>query len=200
MNNTIGRLWASTAFRVGLSVLGVVVVVALILASTHSSPSAPPTTTETTSTQTVQVPELVGLPATAAQTLLQGDGLTATVTTVPGSGLAGTVLTQAPGPGASVAPGSKVTLTASAGSALPVVPDVSGQPVAQAKAALNAVGFPAKVQGREHSDVPFGDVISTTPPAGTPVPANSPVQMLISQGPVKVRPTPTTRAPRTAAP
>jgi beta-lactam-binding protein with PASTA domain len=197
---------ASNSVRVFVSILALVVVAVLILASTHSTNSDSPTTTNTTAAQSVQVPQLVGLPQSAAQTLLHSEGLTFTVSLVSGPGAAGSVLSQEPAAGSSVATGTKMILTVAAGGSLPTIPNVAGQTSAQAKATLAAAGFPVKSQTQAHSDYADGDVVSTVPAAGTAVPANSSVELVISEGPAKgaapprrvvTKPTPTTRPPST---
>jgi eukaryotic-like serine/threonine-protein kinase len=195
MSEKSARLWTSTQFRVFVSVFGVVIAAALILVGLHGSSTGGTTTTQTTSANAVQVPQLVGLPQSAAETLLKGEGLKYSVKIVPSSGAAGVILTQSPSPGASVAPGTEIVLTAANGAGLPVVPNVAGQTEAQAKATLFAVGFTVKDDTTVHSPtVANGLVISTNPAAGTPVPANSSIALTISTGPAK---TTTTKAKTT---
>ena len=63
------------------------------------------------------------------------------------------------------------------------VPDVSGQDQAAAQAALVAAGFQVTPAPTASSDVPVGKVIGTDPAAGTPLPRNSAVTLLVSTGP-----------------
>lgn len=70
------------------------------------------------------------------------------------------------------------------------VPDVTGKPVKEAKAALQAAGFLAKTGGSAPSDtVPVGSVISTDPPAGSQVSGGSTITITKSSGPQPVQPT-----------
>jgi beta-lactam-binding protein with PASTA domain len=193
MSERSARLWTSTQFRVFLSVFGVVIAAALILVGLHSSSTGGTTTTQTTSAQAVQVPQLVGLPQSAAETLLKGEGLKDTVKIVQGGEAAGVVLTQSPSAGSSVAPGTTIILTSSNGSGLPVVPNVAGQTEAKAKSILYAAGFAVKDDTETHSPtVANGLVISTNPAAGTAVPANSSIALTVSTGPAKSTTTKTT--------
>ena len=63
------------------------------------------------------------------------------------------------------------------------VPDVSGQDQAAAQAALAAAGFQVTPAPTASADVPVGNVIGTDPPAGTPLPRNTAVSLLVSTGP-----------------
>jgi len=197
MKGTLGRIWSSSVFRIGISVVGIVIVVGLILVGTHSA-SSDSTTTETTAPTAVQVPQLVGLPQTDAAALLKSAGLDVSITTVPGNGTAGIILTQDPAAGKSVEPGTKITLTASAGTPLPTLPSVAGQTVAQAKASLKAAGFGVDGQTSELNSIAPGHVIGTNPAAGTQVPDNASVQLIVSEGPGKT--TKTTKPPKVVIP
>jgi eukaryotic-like serine/threonine-protein kinase len=63
------------------------------------------------------------------------------------------------------------------------IPDVSGQPVAQAQATLEELGLQVQVRGEANEDVPRGSVIRTSPPAGSSVDEGSTVTLLVSGGP-----------------
>ena len=58
-----------------------------------------------------------------------------------------------------------------------------GQPAADARATLKALGFKVKEKQDYSTDVPKGDVISTDPPAGASAPKGSTVIMVVSKGP-----------------
>jgi PASTA domain len=75
--------------------------------------------------------------------------------------------TGAPLPTATVKPNASVT--ASTGPSLIIVPDVVGQPYSQAIPEIEQVGLQVVGQGKTNSTLPFGEVISTSPPAGTRV-------------------------------
>ena len=63
------------------------------------------------------------------------------------------------------------------------VPDVTGQPSADAIAALQNLGFQTTEQRNADSEVPPGRVISTDPPANTSVGAGEVIQVNVSYGP-----------------
>jgi serine/threonine-protein kinase len=100
------------------------------------------------------VPDVVGMTQSAASSALAQAGLQlGNVTTVYSASAAqGTVTGQAPAAGIKVQSGSAVAVTVSKGpkpaaSPTPVaVPDVTGQPQAQATSALTSAGFTAVVE------------------------------------------------------
>jgi beta-lactam-binding protein with PASTA domain len=63
------------------------------------------------------------------------------------------------------------------------VPDVSGQDPTAAQATLTAAGFQVTTSNAPSDSVPEGKVIGTDPVAGTPLPRNSAVTLLVSSGP-----------------
>ena len=93
-------------------------------------------------------------------------------------------------PGSSVTRGSMVTLYISKGGSV-VVPDVAGLTVAAAKAKLLAAGFaavsePVASQFQffvNSSTIPRGNVVSTSPGAGSPAEGTGAILLIISKGP-----------------
>jgi membrane peptidoglycan carboxypeptidase len=93
-------------------------------------------------------------------------------------------------PGTEVIRGSLVTLYVSKGGEV-VVPDVAGLSVADAKAKLLAAGFAAVSEPQpsqpqyfvNSSTVPKGNVIGTSPAAGTPAEGLGAILLIISKGP-----------------
>jgi serine/threonine-protein kinase len=82
-----------------------------------------------------------------------------------------------------------VTLFISKGGEV-VVPDVSGLSVAEAKAKLLGSGFsavsepvPSQPQYFVSSSIPKGNVVSTSPGAGTPAVGVGAILLIISRGP-----------------
>jgi eukaryotic-like serine/threonine-protein kinase len=97
--------------------------------------------------------------------------------------LSGHVLSTSPAPGARIRQGGTVTIIVSLGPVLIDVPPVTGQPIAQADAALKAKGLiPGPPKGEASTTIPAGVVISTDPVAGTPWPRNKPVGIVVSSG------------------
>jgi beta-lactam-binding protein with PASTA domain len=93
-------------------------------------------------------------------------------------------------PGTEVIRGSMVTLFVSKGGEV-VVPDVSGLSVADAKAKLLAAGFAAVSEPQASQNtyfvnsatVPKGNVVGTSPAAGTPAEGLGAILLIISKGP-----------------
>jgi serine/threonine-protein kinase len=135
----------------------------------------------------VNIPPVAGRSAADATALLEGARLVAGAEiaeaneTVP----AGTVLTVKVGDTRdvpTVPEQTVVDLVVSSGPAPRNVPDVTGKPEADAKAAIEAQGL-ATTRSEVFSDtVPAGSVTGTSPPAGTSVKRGDPVNMFVSKG------------------
>lgn len=134
-----------------------------------------------------QVPNLVLSPRADASATLAAAGLTlGTVTevnhaTVP----AGSVISQNPLAGTNAPPGSAVTIEVSLGPAVvtSIVPDVVGQTRAAALTAITGAGLTGgAVTFANHATMPAGNVVSTSPVAGTALAPGSAVAMVVSLG------------------
>jgi eukaryotic-like serine/threonine-protein kinase len=126
-----------------------------------------------------RVPGVVGLKTAQAVARLKAAGLRSQVTSVPAKAPAGVVVAENPRQGSSVSKGSTVSLNISKGQA--TVPDVVGQPISAAKAALRAAGLvPAefKVPGPE----PKGTVTAQKPVANKKAARGSKVRINVSTG------------------
>ncbi|MHB8288107.1 MAG: Stk1 family PASTA domain-containing Ser/Thr kinase [Acidimicrobiales bacterium] len=103
------------------------------------------------------------------------------------SAAAGIVMRQSPGPGASVAANSTINLVISNGPPAPqqvAVPYVRGETPAAAGAKLGQAGFEVgSIVDRASVNVKQGLVIGTSPPAGTPEPSGTAVNLIVSTGP-----------------
>jgi len=96
----------------------------------------------------------------------------------------GEVISTSPGAGSKATHGSTVTLTVSLGPVLISMPNVTGQPLAQAKVTVTQAHLTVgQVVNATSSSVPVGNVISTTPTAYTSWPQNKPVTLTVSVGP-----------------
>jgi eukaryotic-like serine/threonine-protein kinase len=127
----------------------------------------------------VPVPNVVGQKTAAAVAKLKAAGLGARVTTVPAKAAAGTVLAENPQAGTRVGKGSTVALRVSKGQA--TVPDVRGQDIASAQAALRAAGLvPAVFQ--VPSAEPKGTVTGQNPLPDKKVARGSKVRINVSAG------------------
>jgi beta-lactam-binding protein with PASTA domain len=107
----------------------------------------------------------------------------------------GTVTAQDPSAGTSVAPGSKVHLNISKGSATVDVPSEIGQTVDQAQSDLASKGFKTTVT-HVPSDQPLDTVVAQSPTGGQ-AKKGSNVQLNVSQGPTTTTTTDTTTVPAT---
>jgi serine/threonine-protein kinase len=139
----------------------------------------------------VPVPKVVGEPlATAESQVLAGK---LTYRTVPvGSWslpvMPGTVLAQSPAFGQTVPSSSRVTLTILAPGGKYPVPDVVGQLPATAGATLATFGLAVGTTSSActTSAIVQGNVSAMSPPAGTPEPAGTVVNLTVSTGPCPV--------------
>ncbi|GJL57657.1 MAG: hypothetical protein NPIRA03_05140 [Nitrospirales bacterium] len=128
------------------------------------------------------VPDVVGMAQSAAQTAITNAGLTigAITTASHPSVPAGNVISQDPGAGNNVAPGSAVAFVVSLG---PAVPDVVGLTQTAAQTEITNAGLTVgTVTSTNSQTVAIGRVISQTPAPGTSVNAGSAVNFVVSQG------------------
>ncbi len=131
------------------------------------------------------VPNVVGQPEGSARAALQGAGLTATTNHANHATVAaGLVISQQPGGGTQVSPGSAVAIVISDGPLLSAVPNVVGQAEAAAVAALQGAGLTATTSHANHATVAAGLVISQQPAGGAQVTPGSAVAIVISDGPL----------------
>jgi serine/threonine-protein kinase len=132
------------------------------------------------------VPTVTGVMAATAQAELHNVGLTG----VSGkqefdNGMAkGLVIRTVPAAGARLAKGGKVTLIVSAGPHMITMPQVTGQQLTAAEAAIKHAGLtPGKVKLVASATIGAGIVIATDPGAGTSWPQPKPVAITESSGP-----------------
>lgn len=138
---------------------------------------------------TVEVPDVVGLAQTAAQTSITDAGLVVGTVSTSNSDTvaAGNVISQTPAATTSVAPGSAVDLVVSTGPALIAVPGVTGLTQADAETAITNAGLTVgTVTTASSNTVAAGSVISQTPAGGTEVTTGSSVDLVVSSGPALV--------------
>ena len=140
------------------------------------------TLTVSTGKPKVQVPNVVGQDITAALTALAGEGLQPKIRRIFSDSQPDTVTAQQPHAGDSVIKGTVVHINVSRGAKPVPIPDVTGQPYANAKSMLEGQGFQV---GRTEiqSDMAQGVVVAETPAAGTSVPRGTKITLSVSKGP-----------------
>jgi serine/threonine-protein kinase len=130
----------------------------------------------------VVVPNVVGQDVTSAITTLAGKGLNPRIVRIYSGAQPDTVTAQQPHAGDKVLKGATIRVNVSRGAKPVQVPDVTGQPYANAKSALEGAGF---VVGRADvaSDQPQGVVVSQDPQAGTSQSKGTTITLSVSKGP-----------------
>jgi beta-lactam-binding protein with PASTA domain/predicted Ser/Thr protein kinase len=128
------------------------------------------------------VPEVRGDPLNEALQQLIAADLTPKPAYVYSAQPANVVVGESPAPNTSVLQKSVVHINVSRGPKPISVPDVTGQPFANAESALKGAGFSvAKIDIQ--SDQPNGTVVSSDPQPGTSVPKGSKITLSVSKGP-----------------
>jgi beta-lactam-binding protein with PASTA domain len=136
----------------------------------------------------VTVPDVVGLPQATATATVFGASLSYSVTFAPSTTVAANlVISQTPSPGSSVPLGTFVNLIVSTGPTSAVVPNVVGLQAAAAATALTNAGLTVGTTTQaNHPTVAAGAVIAQQYAPGSTLAVNSPVNLVISLGPVMV--------------
>jgi serine/threonine-protein kinase len=132
------------------------------------------------------VPKVTGVSTATAQADLRDVGLTpGGTTTVLDNGVTkGLVIRTSPANGSRIARGGRVDLVVSAGPHMINMPQVTGQTLTDAQAAIKHAGLvPGKVKTVTSTTIAAGVVISTDPTAGTSWPQPKPVSIVLSAGP-----------------
>ena len=134
----------------------------------------------------VIVPNLVGQDLTSGLQQLASAGLQWKIRRIYSGEQPDTITAQQPHSGDKVDKGSTVTINVSRGAKPIQVPDVTGQPFANAKSALEGQGF--QVQRVDvQSTQPQGDVVDESPPAGTAQPRGTTITLSVSKGPAAAK-------------
>jgi beta-lactam-binding protein with PASTA domain len=142
-------------------------------------------------TPTHVVPRLVGLSEAEARNLIAPNDWVVSEQSersdvVPEEGA---IVRTAPAAGAELAEGEPFLLVVSEGPTLRPLPEVTGEPLAEALATLDALGLVAEPVDEFHELVPSGSVVSWEVPGepslvtGTPVLPDTVVRLIVSQGP-----------------
>jgi eukaryotic-like serine/threonine-protein kinase len=141
------------------------------------------TLTVSTGVAQVKVPNVVGQDVNQAVATLAGLGLNPNIARVFSTAQQDTVTAQQPHAGDSVPKGSNVRINVSRGAKPVQVPDVTGQPFANAKSALQGQGFTVARVDVQSDQYPQGVVVASDPPAGSSVAKGSKVTLSVSKGP-----------------
>ena len=133
----------------------------------------------------VSLPDVHGLHATEASDRLHGAGFIPEIhntasPTVP----AGVVIGTEPPAGTVDRQGSTVTVLVSSGPALVTVPDVAGESLSSAQAAISNAGLANGTVTREPSSSQSpGNVLSQEPKAGSEVRSNTKINLVVAEAP-----------------
>jgi beta-lactam-binding protein with PASTA domain len=135
--------------------------------------------------RTVEVPVITGLTQEQAELTLGNSGLDlGDVVMMDSPSPRGTVLNSFPAAGVRVPAASAISVTVSAGPGLVTIPDVTGQPYAQARSLLEQLGFqvgPA-LEDTTSSAMP-GTVVAQDPPPTRAVAAGGVVTLTVANKP-----------------
>jgi eukaryotic-like serine/threonine-protein kinase len=140
------------------------------------------TLTVSTGKPRVLVPDVRGRSVTDAVTALAQIGLNPKIHRVFSSQQPDVVTGQNPAPGDQVIKGSDVRINVSRGAKPVPVPDVTGQPFANAESALRGQGFVVSRVDIQ-SDQAQGVVVAEDPPPGTEISKGSKITLSVSKGP-----------------
>ena len=134
----------------------------------------------------VAIPDVLGKNSDQASQILDSKGFEVAIKAVPSAAPRDLVVEQDPIPtdrgGGKADEGSTVTLSVSSGPAIVAVPSVIGLSEADATKRLEHVGFKVTTMQEFSKSVPRGQVIGTSPPAGTQLSTLQSVTLLISRG------------------
>jgi len=149
----------------------------------------------------VQIPTVSDLKAADAQKKLEKLGFKVVVRQKASTDVdKGNAIGTDPAAGVSVVKGSEVTLFVSSGPAQVLVPDVKDQPVADARASLQAAGFVVGALNTQTDIRPVGTVISQYPSAGSKAEKGSTVTLTVSSGPATSSTTTSSTSTSTSTP
>jgi eukaryotic-like serine/threonine-protein kinase len=134
-----------------------------------------------TRSEQVNVPTVVGESEASARALLEGRGFEVNALPRPACAEAGEVIEQDPAAGEQADDGSTVTITVSTGQQV-TVPPVRNLSAARGRERLRGEDLLIVQSPRFSDTVRAGRAIGTDPPAGTRVPCQSSVTLLVSRG------------------
>ena len=162
--------------------------VAQLIVNDGKESSTPDTVTITANVRMVTVPGVVGMTQADAQAAIVAAKLTVGAVTTANSSTvpAGSVISQNPAGGSSTAEGSPVALVISLGPVMVNVPNLVGMTQANAQATIVSANLVVgAITTANSSTVPAGSVISQNPTGGSTAAEGSPVNLVVSSGPVQ---------------
>jgi beta-lactam-binding protein with PASTA domain len=177
------NLWAWAAAALGLVVLLAAGFLAFL--ALNGGPSATPSPSPTPATQ-VAIPNLVGMTYQDALDATKQLNLQISITGTESSPdqPPGTVLSQSPAPFQTVSQGTTIEVVISSGAATVTVPNVVGEPEAQAIGDIITAKLRPGLRTEDFSDtVAKGSIISTTPRADQQAIEGTEVDYVVSLGP-----------------
>jgi eukaryotic-like serine/threonine-protein kinase len=131
--------------------------------------------------ESVDVPNVVGLPRAEAEERLREANLRARPVPVFSEEPRGIVVAQNPSAGEDASPNSRVRINVSAGTGRVEVPDVVGQAASGARTRLSRAGLLSRIV-RVPSAEQEGQVVAQSPTAGSEVARGSTVRLNVSDG------------------
>lgn len=117
--------------------------------------------------QRIAVPDVVGYEESTGRTLMEAAGLRVSVDAAQTAAPKGVIVNTRPPAGATLVPGSRVTLVVSVGAPTITVPDLNGLTLEEARAILEQVGLTLGTYFRRTSSERPGTIIQQTPAPGT---------------------------------
>jgi serine/threonine-protein kinase len=150
------------------------------------APGSTVTLTVSSGVPQVQIPNVVGQDVTSAVAALAQAGLDPKIVRIYSTSQVDTVTAQQPAAGDTVPKGQSIRINVSRGAKPVQVPDVTGQPYANARSALEGQGFTVTRMDIQ-SDQAKGVVVSESPPGGTSVSKGAQIQLSVSKGPASTQ-------------
>jgi serine/threonine-protein kinase len=134
----------------------------------------------------VAAPRFVGMTADEAKTVASDAGVLLEVEERRSDDPADVILSQSPAAGDWMSDGGTVTIVVSRGPPPVAIPDVVGKPEAEANLILVETGFAVEVVQQHDENVPAGTALGTDPAAGGQLSPDSPIKLIVSDGPAPV--------------
>lgn len=141
------------------------------------------TETETTKEKGIEVPSVIGMEVSKAQTDLERLKLVVKVKYAHSDSIAKEyVIEQSVKSGTVLQEGDEVTLTVSSGAQTVKLEDYAGQSLEDVQSALKKLGFKSKVTEEYSDTVEEGKVIETNPVSGSELAPDTEVEIIVSKG------------------